>query len=179
MQYGAGTCFPAGCEIATLLGVRGRLSQALLDNLATAWSRLDHARPLDPAGVPTLLGALDEWVRWAVRIDVELLAAFGDEYATSRATRPGGLPLPGLHLAADLTERTGQAIDALVTVSAGSPVVSYDAVWRRYEELPSSELDTEGVEAYRRHLAGQAARRPASDVTTFLLGAAVAGAAER
>jgi len=179
VQYGAGTCFPAGHEIATLLGVRGRLSQALLDNLATAWSRLDHARPLDPAGVPTLLGALDEWVRWAVRIDVELFATLGDEYATSRTTRPGGLPLPGLHLAAELTERTGHAIDALVTVTAGSPAVFYDAVWRRYEELPAPELETERAQAYRLHMAGQAARRPASEVTTFLLGAAVAGAAER
>jgi hypothetical protein len=159
--------------------VRSRLSQALLDNLATAWSRLDDARPLDPADVPTLLFALDEWVRWAVRIDLELLAALGDEYATSRVTRPGGLPLPALHLAADLTERTGHPIGALVTVSAGSPAVFYDAVWRRYEELPASELETERADAYRLHLAGQAARRPASEVTTFLLGAAVAGAAER
>jgi hypothetical protein len=159
--------------------VRGHLSQALLDNLAIAWSRLDDARPREPADVPTLLIALDEWVRWAVRIDVELLAALGDEYATSRAARPGGRPLPGLHLAAALSERTGHAIDTLVTVSAGSPAVFYDAVWRRYEELPAAEPGTERVEAYRLHLAGQAARRPASAVTTFLLRAAVAGAAGR
>lgn len=159
--------------------MRSRLSQALLDNLATAWSRLDHARPLDPAEVPTLLAALDEWVRWAVRVDVELLAAGGAEYAASRATRPGGRPLPGVHLAADLTAGTEHAIDALVTVSAGSPAVFYDAIWRRYEELPAPWLETERAEAYRLHLAGQAARRPASKVTTFLLGAAVAGIAER
>jgi len=155
--------------------VRGRVSQALLDNLATAWSRLDQARPLDPADVSALMAALDEWVRWAVRIDRELLAVLGSEFAAGRRSLPGGQPLPGLHLAADLVARTGHPIDALVTVSAGAPALFYDVVWKRYEELPSSELRAEGVEAYRLHLAGQAARRPASEVTTFLLGAAVAG----
>lgn len=152
--------------------MRSRLSQGLLDNLATAWSRLDRARPRERVHVPLLLGALDEWVQWAVRIDGELLSALGARYAEQRGTRPGGQPLPGIHLAADLTCR--HAIDALVTVSAGSPAVFYDVIWRRYEELPAPELAAEGSEAYRRHLAGQAARRPASDVTTFLLTAAVA-----
>jgi hypothetical protein len=151
----------------------------MLDNLATAWSRLDRARPRDPAEVPALLGALDEWVRWAVRIDGELLGALGDGYASRRGTRAGGQPLPGLHLAAELTGRTGHPIEALVTVSAGSPAVFYDVIWRRYEELPPSELEADGAEAYRLHLAGHAARRPASDVTTFLLTAAVAEDAER
>jgi hypothetical protein len=151
----------------------------MLDNLATAWSRLDRARPRDPAEVPALLGALDEWVRWAVRIDGELLGALGERYALSRGTRPGGRPLPGLHLAAELTCRPGHAIEALVTVSAGSPALFYDVIWRRYEELPASELQDDGVEAYRLHLAGQAARRPASEVTTFLLTAAVADSADR
>jgi hypothetical protein len=90
----------------------------------------------------------------------------------SRETATGGRPLPGLHLAADLAGR--HAIDALVTVSAGTPDVLYDVVWRRYEELPLADLTAEGGEAYRLHLAGQAARRPASDVTTFLLTAAAA-----
>jgi hypothetical protein len=152
--------------------VRSRLSQALLDNLATAWSRLDHARPRDPAEVPVLLGALNEWVEWAVRLDGELLSVLGEPYAESRATRPGGRPLPGLHLAADLTGR--HTIDALVTVRAGGSALLYDVVWRQYEELPASGLAAEGSQAYRLHLAGQAARRLASEVTTFLLGAAVA-----
>jgi hypothetical protein len=151
----------------------------MLDNLATAWSRLDRARPRDQAEVPALLGALDEWVKWAVRIDGELLGALGERYASSRGTRPGGLPLPGIHLAAELTGRTGQAIDALVTVSAGSPALFYDVIWRRYEELPASEPETERVEAYRLHLAGMPARRPASEVTTFLLTAAVTDDPER
>jgi hypothetical protein len=157
--------------------VRSRLSQGVLDNLVSAWSRLDRARPRDEAEVPELLGALDEWVRWAVRIDAELLCAFGESYAESREVRPGARPLPGLHLAADLTGR--HAIEALVTVSAGSPALFYDVIWRRHEELPACEHQGEGIEAYRRHLAGQAARRPASDVTTFLLGAAVADGVAR
>jgi hypothetical protein len=157
--------------------VRSRLSQGLLDNLVSAWSRLDRARPREQAEVPALLAALDEWVRWAVRVDGELLSTFGAPYAESRETRPGGRPLPGLHLAADLTGR--HAIEALVTVSAGDAALFYDVIWRRYEELPPSERPGGGTEAYRRHLAGQAARRPASDVTTFLLGAAVADGAAR
>lgn len=157
--------------------MRSRLSQGLLDNLVSAWSRLDRARPREQSEVPALLGALDEWVRWAVRIDGELLATLGQSYAESRCARPGGRPLPGIHLAADLTGR--HAITALVTVSAGWPALFYDVTWRRYEELPASPPEVEGREAYQRHLAGQAARRPASDVTTFLLGAAVADGAAR
>jgi len=153
--------------------VRSRLSQAILDNLAMAWSRLDRARPPRDTEVPSLLSALDEWVRWAVRVDDELAAAVGSSYATRRSERRGGLPIAGLRHVQHLTQELGHPIDALVTVSAGSPAIFYDVTWALYEALPRSEIPTGGEDAYRRHLAGQPARMPASDVTTFLLSVAV------
>jgi hypothetical protein len=155
--------------------VRSRLSQALLDNLAIAWSRFDRARPRHPDEVPGLLLALDEWMRWAVRIDDELLGALGAGYATSRETHPGGRSIPGLRHAFHLTEQEGHSLDLLVTVTPGSPALFYDVVWRTYEELPAPDGDPEGAQAYRQHLASLPARTPASDVTTFLLSTSVAG----
>jgi hypothetical protein len=109
---------------------------------------------------------------WGVHIAHYLACAA----ASRRTARQAGIRV-GLHLAADLTGR--HAIEALVTVSAGSPALFYDVIWRRYEELPACEHQGEAARRYRRHLAGQAARRPASDVTTFLLGAAVADGVAR
>jgi hypothetical protein len=154
--------------------VRSRLSQALLDNLAMAWSQLDRARPRHHEEVPGLLRALDEWMRWAMRVDDELLGALGAAYATTREVHPGGLPIPGVRHAYDLTERQGHSLDMLVTVTAGSPAILYEVVWRRYEELPLPDGDTEGGEAYRLHLASQPARTSAAQVTTFLLSSSVA-----
>ena len=156
------------------MGVRSRLSQALLDNLAIAWSSLDRARPRQEADVPGLLFALEEWVRWAMRVDDELTSALGAGYVVARAHQPGGRPIAGLRHAHDLVERRGHPIDTLVTVSAGSPALFYDVTWRRYEELPAPGSEVDGEEAYRLHLARQPARMPASHVTTFLLTAAVA-----
>lgn len=153
--------------------MRSQLSQGLLDSLATAWSRLDRARPRDPAEVPGLLTALDDWVRWAIRIDDELLGVIGPPYAARRSELPGGRPLAGIRLARSLTSR-GHSIDALVFVSAGTPAVFYDVIWRRPEELPADAADSADLEEYRVHLASQPARTPASEVTTFLLNAAVA-----
>lgn len=155
--------------------MRSQLSQAVLDNLAVAWSRLDRARPRQRAEVPALLFALDEWLRWAMRVDDELAGALGAGYAARRAEHAGGRPIPGLRHAHDLTERLGHPIDALVTVSAGSPAVFFDVTWRPYEDLPRAEDATVGEEAYRLHLASLPARGPASGVTTFLLSAAVEG----
>lgn len=156
------------------MAVAGPLSQALLDNLAIAWSRLDRARPREPSGVPSLLLALDEWMRWAVRMDDELAAAVGAAYVDARPLEPGGLAIDGLRAAFDLVERLGHPIDALVTVSAGEPAVFFDATWKSWDELPRADrvpgAAAEG--AYRRHLAGQHARGAASEVTTFLLTAA-------
>jgi hypothetical protein len=157
--------------------VRSRLSQALLDNLAVAWSQFDRARPRHPDEVPSLLLALNEWMRWAVRIDDELLGALGHDYVTSRETHPGGRAIPGLRHAFHLTERQGHPIDLLVTISPGTPALFYDVVWRRYEDLPAPEGDGDGAQAYRLHLASQPARTPASDVTTFLLSTSVASEA--
>ena len=155
------------------IGVRSRLSQAMLDNLAVAWSRLDRARPRDEADVPLLLFALDEWMRWAVRIDNELAGALGSRYLVERDGRPGGRPIPGLRHAFELTDRHGHPIQDLVTISAGSPALFYDVMWRRYEELPAPSETPEGEQAYRRHLARQTARTAASEMTTFLLTTAV------
>jgi hypothetical protein len=154
--------------------VRGRLSQALLDNLAMAWSRFDRARPREEEDVPTLLLALEEWMRWALRIDEELHDALGLPYASRREVHPGGQSISGLRHAFDLTWRRGHPLDALVTVSPGSPALFYDVVWRSYEELPAPDGEADGALAYREHLASQPARTPASAVTTFLLTAAVA-----
>jgi hypothetical protein len=154
--------------------VRCRLSQALLDNLAIAWSSLDRARPRHESDVPRLLFVLEEWVRWAVRVDDELAAALGIGYVTARGTHAGGPPIAGVRHAHDLVALHGHAMDALVTVSAGEPALFYDVTWRRYEELPARGTEVDGEEAYRAHLATQPARMPASAVTTFLLTAAVA-----
>jgi hypothetical protein len=153
--------------------VRSQLSQAILDNLAVAWSRLDRARPRQRSEVPGLLFALDEWLRWAVRVDAELAGALGGAYAQRRAEPGGGRPLPGLRHVYDLTERLGHPIDALVTVSAGSPAVFFDVRWRPYEDMPQVGDGDGGEHAYRMHLASLPARATASDVTTFLLSAAV------
>ncbi|HXM58591.1 MAG TPA: hypothetical protein VOB72_24535 [Candidatus Dormibacteraeota bacterium] len=153
--------------------MRSQLSQAVLDNLAVAWSRLDRARPRREADVPDLLCALDEWVRWAVRVDDELTGALGAPYAARRAEQPRAHALGGLRHAYDLTGRLGHPIDSLVTVSAGSPAIFYDVTWRPPEELPDAEGPADVVEAYRLHLASRPARVPASGVTTFLLSAAV------
>lgn len=154
--------------------MRSRLSQALLDNLAIAWSSLDRARPRQEADVPRLLFALEEWVRWAMRVDGELEGALGSGYVEARCRRPGGRAIGGLRHAHDLVELYGHPIDALVTVSAGSPAIFYDVTWRRYEELPAPVCVVSGENAYRAHLARQPARMPASAVTTFLLNASVA-----
>jgi hypothetical protein len=123
--------------------------------------------------VPDLLTALDDWVRWAIRIDDELLGAIGPSYAARRCELPGGRPLAGIRHARSLTSR-GHSIDALVVVTAGEPAVFYDVIWRRPEELPADEAGGADLEAYRLHVASQPARTPASEVTTFLLNAAVA-----
>ena len=156
------------------MAVAGLLPQALLDNLAIAWSRLDRARPRDHAGVPSLLLALDEWLRWALRVDEELASALGPAYLAARPQRPGGQVIDGLRAAHDLVERRGHPLDDLVTVSAGSPALFYDATWKPWEDLPpgSAAAAADAERAYREHLAGQHARRPASQVTTFLLTAA-------
>jgi hypothetical protein len=149
--------------------VRIRLSQALLDNLAIAWSRLDRARPREVSGVPTLLFALDEWMRWAVRMDDELTSALGASYVESRCRRRGGPAIRGLRHPFTLKEQLGHPLDALVTISAGSPAVFYDLTWKPYVELPPAAGDPEAEQAYRQHLDGQPARVAASEVTTFLL----------
>ena len=161
------------------IGVRSRVSQALLDNLAVAWSTLDRARPREETGVPALMEALDTWMRWAMRIDEELVDALGPDYTTARRERAGGRPIPGLRHAHELTERGGHPLGQLVTVSAGSPPLFYDAIWKRYEELPSPQDDPGAAQAYREHLASRPARRPAAEVTTFLLTWAVDGPGKR
>jgi len=153
--------------------VRSQLSQAILDSLAMAWSRLDRARPPRTTGVPGLLSALDEWVRWAMRVDDELTEGVGASYATRRAEQPGGAPLAGLRHVHHLTQDMGHPIEALVTVSAGSPAIFYDVAWRAFEDLPRPSVVTGGEAAYRQHLAGRPARMPAASVTTFLLSIAV------
>lgn len=153
--------------------MRSQLSQAILDSLAMAWSRLDRARPARTTGVPGLLSALDEWVRWAVRVDDELTEAVGGSYATRRAEQPGGAPLSGLRHVHHLTQDLGHPIEALVTVSAGSPPIFFDVTWRPFEELPPASVVIDGEAAYRQHLASRPARMPASNVTTFLLSIAV------
>jgi hypothetical protein len=145
----------------------------MLDNLVVAWSQLDRARPPQESGVPKLLHALDEWLRWAVRIDDELLAVVGRHYAAARCEREGGRTILAHRHAFTLTDRHGHPMEALVTVSAGSPTIFYDVRWRPYEELPAPGADAPTAEAYRRHLASQPARTRASELTTFLLGAAV------
>lgn len=162
-----------GAHYLHTIGVRSRLSQALLDNLAIAWSSLDRARPHQETGVPRLLFALEEWVRWAMRVDDELESALGAGYVEARCRQPGGPPIAGVRHAHELVERFGHPIDMLVTVSAGSPAVFYDVTWRRFEELPAPGAAVQGEDAYRVHLARQPARMPASAVTTFLLNAAV------
>jgi hypothetical protein len=149
------------------------LSQSLLDSLAIAWSRLDRARPRDRGGVPGLLLALDEWLRWAVRVDGELEAAMGWAYLAARPQREGGAVMAGLRAAHHLVEQQGHPIDDLVTISAGSPALFYDATWKPWDDLPALRTEAGDAEdAYRRHLGGQPARGPASRVTTFLLTAA-------
>jgi hypothetical protein len=160
---------PTGVQYLHTIDVRSRLSQALLDNLAMAWSRLDRARPQRQEEVPSLLVALDEWMHWAVRIDEELTGALGAAYMSARCERPGGRPIPGLRHAFALARRQGRPLESLVIVTPGSPAVFYDVLWKRYEELPEPEPDPEGEQAYRLHLAAQPARTPASEVTTFLL----------
>jgi hypothetical protein len=145
----------------------------MLDNLAMAWSQLDRARPPREAGVPALLHALDEWVRWAVRVDDGLLVAVGGRYAAARTELEGGRTIPAIRHAFDLTDRHGHPIEALVTVSAGSPTIFFDVWWRPYEELPPPAAEEPAADSFRRHLAGQAARVRASELTTFLLTAAV------
>src|SRR5439155_26713894 len=129
--------------------------------------------PPHATGVAGLLSALDEWVRWAVRVDDELTEAVGDSYPRRRAEQPGGPALPGLRHVHHLRQDLGHPIESLVTVSAGSPAIFYDVAWRPFEELPPASIVTDGEAAYRRHLSGRPARMPASNVTTFLLSIAV------
>src|SRR5205085_1837296 len=125
----------------------------LLDNLAAAWSHLDRARPRRQSEVPLLLLALEEWVRWALRVEDELDGLFGAAYPALRAERAGGPTLPGLRLIADLTERGGHPIAPLVVVTAGLPAIFYEVIWKAYADLPQRPEEPLGLEreqAYRR-----------------------------
>jgi len=114
-----------------------------------------------------------------MRIDEELVDALGPGYTAARCEHAGGLPIPGLRHAHELTERDGHPLGHLVTVNAGSPPLFFDAIWKRYEELPAPRNDPGAARAYREHLASRPARRPAAEVTTFLLTWAVDGPATR
>jgi hypothetical protein len=148
------------------------LPQDLLDELASAWLRLDGAKPTAFEDVPHLLEALTEWMRWAIRVEDEVLGILAVSYLTHRAVAEGGAALPGLRHAHELVRGGGHSVDELVTVSAASPPTYLDVMWRQFDELPRPAEDAPapaGESAYRLHLEGLAARVPAADVTRFLL----------
>jgi hypothetical protein len=148
------------------------LSQGLLDELASAWLRLDQARPTTVGDVPRLLQALTDWMRWAIRIEDELLYGMEVSYLTHRAATAGSAALPGLRHAHELVEQGGSSLEELVTISAGSPPHYLDAIWRGFDELPRPVENApapSGESAYRLHLEGVAARVPAAHMTRFLL----------
>jgi len=161
--------------------MRPRVSQAALDRLASSWSRLDRARPVERAGVPQAVGALAEWMACALLVDESLAGLLGSVYLAARAEEPGGPPLPGLRYASLLVEH-GRPLEDLVFAATGAPHVFWELYWRPSADLaapPEEARWPDQRRAYADHLANQEVRTPAARMTTFLLCVSVAMSAAR
>ncbi len=151
------------------------LTQAALDRLASSWSRLDRARPVERADVPRAVTALEDWMVCALVVDEGLAALLGAAYLVARVEEPGGVALPGLRFVAWLVE-LGHPLDRVVFAATGSPHVFWELFWRPEADLPPHPNEDSAAaqrEAYHVYLAGREVRTPAARMTTFLLSMAV------
>lgn len=137
--------------------------QEALDELASAWSRLDRSRPLLESGVGPAVRVVGDWVVRALTVD-ELLPAAGQDECLARA-------VAGLRRAWTLVE-SGCPLEALLDASTGHEHEFWELYWRPLDRLPSGGWTDEAREGYRGHLAGRPVRTPASWITQHLLLAA-------
>jgi hypothetical protein len=144
------------------------VSQQVLDELASAWSRLDRARPREPAGVAPAMHVVYHWVTCALAVDGLLFTILSGVYAATRAEESCGPALLALRWVWEVVE--GEAsMDALLSPASGPEHSFWELYWRPLADLRLDLLPAEGRDHYGRHLAGRPVRTPASAITSFLL----------